>query len=429
MPPFFERLKYKVFSSISSFLKTDEHQELLKKVNTHLLIWNKQLINLETAATADLPDYQAENIALAAVRIIAREKQTSHVALYLPNPEFVATEYELPEVAEQNVPAALQYQIDELLPAYPSELLLAVRHNNAQEKNLALWLDLSRTNDLYNAFHARELELIAIIPRIFLALLTADKGKEQKLRVRDDINLQHAGLEQGSLKQWGAITSAELEDKEYFQQWQQTFGELGSVPCFESIEAWQNVDLEQLAQIRYAFFPESARVNLKKRSRLKKGRLAAIAAGIFFLLLAKPFVDNILRYNKWETRYLQYMEDTQEVRTMRTAVTQFEDKWSLFLDYPKADVVSVIKKLNAIIPKNSWVTVFEMKNGIVEIEGYSPNATGLLEVISKQAEFSQAAFNQRTRTQRGKNSEHFGISFHLDSINMDAYQEKYFPGN
>jgi len=54
---------------------------------------------------------------------------------------------------------------------------------------------------------------------------------------------------------------------------------------------------------------------------------------------------------------------------MRAAVTQFEDNWSLYIDYPKMDVVAVIKKLNTIIPKNSWVTVLEMKKGVVEIEG------------------------------------------------------------
>jgi len=427
MPPFFERLKYKIFSSISSFLKTDEYQELLKKVNNHLLVWNRQMVNLETGQTTVLENDPAETLALAALGIINKDKQAPNIALYSPNTEFVATEYELPEVAEQNVPAALQYQVDDLLPAYPRELLLSVRHNNTLEKNLALWLDLPRSNDLYNAFHSQGIELTAIIPRIFLALFTVEKGKEQQIRERDDTNLLHVGLEQGSLKQWGAITTAEMEDKDYFLQWQQVFGEAGAVPCFKTLEAWKTFDLEQFSQIRYAFFPESARVNLKKRSRLKKGRLVAIAAVIISLLIAKPFVDNVLRYNKWEKRYLGYVEDTKEVRKMRAAVTQFEDNWSLYIDYPKMDVIAVIKTLNNIIPKNSWVTVFEMKNGVVEIEGYSPNATGILEVISKQPEFSQAAFNQRTRTQRGKNSEHFGITFHLNSINMGAYQEKYFP--
>lgn len=427
MPPFFERVKYKVFSSVSSFLKTDEQQELLKKVNTHLLIWNRQMINLETGQTNDLQDCQAETLARAASAIITKDKQTPNIALYLPNTEFVATEYELPEVAEQNVPAALQFQLDELLPAYPRELLLAVRQNNALEKNVAIWLDLPRSNDLSNAFHAQGIELTAIIPRIFLALLTAEKGREQQIREQDEAGLLHVGLEQGSLKQWGTITTAEMDDKDYFLQWQKTFVEADGIPCFENLEAWKTIDLELLSQVRYAFFPESARVNLKKRSRLKTGRLVAIAAVILSLLLAKPFVDNVLRYNKWERRYLEYVEDTKEVRKMRAEVTQFEDNWSLYIDYPRVNVVSVIKKLNSIIPKNSWVSAFEMKNGIVEIEGYSPNATGILEVISKQAEFSQAAFNQRTRTQRGKNSEHFGITFHLNSIDMGAYQEKYFP--
>ena len=114
---------------------------------------------------------------------------------------------------------------------------------------------------------------------------------------------------------------------------------------------------------------------------------------------------------------------------MRSTVTRFEENWGLFIDYPRPDVMAVVKKLNSIIPQDSWIKGFEIKSGVVEIDGYSPNPTGILEVISRQREFEQASFNQRTRTERGKNNEHFGITFHLNSINMEAYQDKYFPVN
>ncbi len=433
---FFNRLKYKVVFSVSSFIKTDEHQELLKKVDTQLLIWDHQLINLDTGKSCVLEDMKARNIATAAKEITAKGakiKQTLHAALYLPDIEFVATIYELPEVAAQNISSALSYQIDELMPAYPGKLMLAVNHNESRAKNIALWLDQFRTEELFAAFKEHNIELTSIIPRIALAFLKKEvlsaKNKTHQFREYDENGLLHVALENKSLLQWYSINNNDQNDKNYFRQWEKETEPLDDIMLIGDSAFWQQIDRSQLEQLRYTFFPEAARNNLKQRSRLKKGRLAIIVGVIAAVLLATPFILNSIRYAMWDSQYQAHKEKTTEVRTMRSTVTRFEENWGLFIDYPRPDVMAVVKKLNSIIPQDSWIKGFEIKSGVVEIDGYSPNPTGILEVISRQREFEQASFNQRTRTERGKNNEHFGITFHLNSINMEAYQDKYFPVN
>ena len=433
---FFNRLKYKVVFSISSFIKTDEHQELLKKVDTHLLIWDHELVNLDTGQTHILSDMNADTIASAAGELSskgAKNKQILHAALYLPDIEFVATEYELPEVAAQNISSALRYQIDELMPAYPGKLMLAVNHNESREKNIALWLDQLRSEKLFVAFKNQNIELTTIIPRVALAFLLKNtntaKNQIRQFKELDENGILYVAVENQSLVQWHSINRNEMKDEAYFSQWEHKAKPLDNMTLVEASAFWQQTNRNHLDQLRYTFFPESARKNLQQRSRLKKGRLAIIAGAVAALLVATPFIINSIRNAQWEQKYQDYKESMTEVSKMRRTVTQFEDNWALFVEYPRADVMAVIKKLNTIIPKNSWIKGFELKSGVVEIDGYSPNPTEILELISRQAEFEQVAFNQRTRTERGKSNEHFGITFHLNSINMEAYQEKHFPVN
>ena len=75
--PLFNRLKYKIVYSVSSFFKTDEHQELLKKVNTRLLVWEQQLFNLDSGDSTAMDDMSAEALAAAAHRLLKKNKQIS----------------------------------------------------------------------------------------------------------------------------------------------------------------------------------------------------------------------------------------------------------------------------------------------------------------------------------------------------------------
>ncbi len=430
---FFNRLKYKIAYFFTSFFKTDEHQELLKKVDTHLLVWNHELLNLETGERTVLMDLNAQTLAVSAKEIVAKSKQLLHVVLYLPNIDFVATEYKLPGVALQNIRSALSFQTNELMPAYPGDLMLAVNHDDSYDKNIALWLDHSKTEALSLAFKELGLELISIIPRIMLASLMKNSGikKQSTLQFRehDENNLLQITLHNKQLSQWDGINHHDIQDKDYYNAWEDQTELLIDTPLIEVSHYWKKPDKNYFENFQYAFFPDSALRNLKKHSNLKKGRLVAIAGIITCMLLATPFIKNSIRYKKYDKRYQDYKEKTVDVRNMRAAVTQFEDNWDLLLNYPKIDAIAVIQKLNTIIPKNSWIKGFEIKAELVEIDGYSPNPTSILEILSKQVEFKQVAFNQRTRSERGKKNEHFGITFQLSGIDMEAYQEKHFPAN
>jgi len=432
---FFSRLKYKTFFSVSSFFRTDEQQELLKKVTLYLLVWENSLVNISNGEKVTLESTRSEHLALAAEQLIKsdkKKKQAAHIALLLPPSEFVATEHQLPNIAPQNITAALKYQVETLLPGYPRSLLLSCYHNESIQSNIALWFDQPRANQLYDAFKAHQLELVSIIPRTMLVTLT-DKStnKLHKSIVQQITEVDRNGqlniiVDNQSLIQWSYISQDERQETDYYEQWLASLKKTDndSEVTIEQGSFYESLDCSHTDKLHYTFFPDTARNNLKQRSRLKKGRLVIIGCIILALLAAAPFVRNSVRYNKYEKKYLDYKEKTFEVRKMRASVNQFEDNWALYLEYPTVNAGALINKLNKITPKNSWLSVFELKDNKIEIEGNSPNAAGLLDVISKQKEYEQVAFNQRTRSERG-NAEHFGISFRIKNNTIDAYREKF----
>ncbi len=455
---FFNRTKSRVSFSATNFFKTDEQQELLSQVNAHLLVWEQQLINLVTGESIDFTCFESaetaendqensdnsdkekskkeesvkqtrsefEQIALAAQQLLSAIKNP-YVALYLSPLEFVATQYQLPNIAIHNVQAALKYQVSSLLPAYPRPLLLACHHNTAQETNVALWFDQPRSEDFFNAFKEQKLNLVTLIPRLLLALPkeSTDKNKIQ-LEEMDTQGKHSIIIEHQSIVQWSHIDQDELLDSDYFSQWKNELLVDDSMLniCVENSDFYKQFNTIKAEQFHYAFFPDATRHNLKKSSRFKKSRLIVIASIIVLLAVAAPFVRNMVRYNRYEEKYLLKQEQTKDVQQQRAAVTQFEDNWALFLEYPKLDATAVLAKLNKIIPKNSWISVFELKGNEVEIEGNGPNSAGILATISKQKEFEDVAFSQRTRSQRGQ-SEHFGISFRLKNNNIEEYRKKF----
>ena len=74
-PSLFNRLKYKIVYSVSSFFKTDEHQELLKKVNTRLLVWDQKLFNLNSGDSTAIDDMSADALASAAGELLKKDKK------------------------------------------------------------------------------------------------------------------------------------------------------------------------------------------------------------------------------------------------------------------------------------------------------------------------------------------------------------------
>ncbi|MFK5894187.1 MAG: PilN domain-containing protein [Pseudomonadota bacterium] len=421
---------------IQSFFQTEIREEILQGIDSRLLYLNSDLINLETTDSVENVSLEPVALALAAKKLLlsdSKTKKQNSIALFLPLTEFIYTQYDMPAVDASNIRAALNYQREELLPATTDDLQLTVIHRKQQD-NFALWFSQQKAQELFLAFAQEGLTLSAILPRL---TLLSNKGQSTKseqnyLREKSDNYLAQFVFYDFALVQLGHITDTDIKIEAFKQEWETNFSPLDSnIYCLQNKQDWfeflaDKRNIDNYRHTQYAYFPADIKKRFKSRGRLRNSRVIGLIAFILLFSLAVPFIINEVRYWQEETKYQHYWAEAKDIRMMREKVLNSEDEWALYLNYPKVNALDIIYRLNKIIPDNSWISSFQIKNGYVEIDGYSPNPTAILEVISAQNDFNEVAFNQNIRAERGKNKERFGITFHIRDLNIEQYEKEYF---
>ena len=433
------------FPYIRSFFQTEIREEILKNIDVRLLYLNDELINLESKQSIQNVVLEAKAIALASKQLLPeqkkKKKQTTKLVLFLPLTEFIYTQYALPTVDSHNIKSALTYQRDDLLPASSDDLQLTVSHLKHRD-NFALWYSSLEIQKFYLAFQQQGLTLSAILPRLTLLSNKGQLSKSQSIhsslhyfRDNADHYLAQFSFYNYSLIQLGHITEQDSYIDIFKQEWDAQFPALDeSIEILSNKSDWfelindkrvsNNYKLSQ-----YAYFPEQVKNRFKSRGRLKKSRVIGLLVFILMFILAVPFVINEVRYWKYQGKYQVYVDKSKNVREMREKTLNHEEQWALYHNYPRINVLDIISRLNTIIPVNSWISSFQIKNGYVEIDGFSPNPAEILEVISAQNDFNEVAFNKNIRAQRGQDKERFGITFHIKGLNVEEYEKEYFNKN
>jgi len=426
MAQILNRLKHSFSSArIVSFFQTDINDELLKRATTRLLVLNGEMVNIETEQSTELMDLSAKAIAQAAKKLLDNQKQIS-VALFLPATEFAWSSYNLSGVTSANVEAALGYQTTELFPAHHSELLLAVSHRDGEE-NKALWFSQRRAEELFLECNQLNIALTAILPTILFSVKNA-KGPRSYREDTLDYQLL-CSFVGNSLTEWQMVLKKDLQSDAFYQEWDNLVKRINpeEITLVSKQEKWSEQPLSSLRNTNYAFFPAMAKQRLQKQSRLKTGRFSSFIIIILLLLLSVPFVQNEMRYMREEKKYMEYKEHTKNIRKMKGYVLNQQEVWAPFQNFPNTNLVATLELLNKIIPKNSWLSSFNYKEGKIEIEGFSPNPGQLLQLISAQEQFESVEFNKKITTQQGKQNERFGITMRLKNLNPDEFKQDYFP--
>lgn len=426
MAHFFNRLKQSFSPArLISFFQADINDELLKRATVRLLLQDDKLINVETEKSVELIDHSAKEIAQKTHQLLDNQKQTS-VALFLPATEFASTTYQLSGVTSSNIDAALGYQASDLFPAQDSELLLAVSHRD-EEENIALWFHQQRAEDIFLELNQFNILLTALLPRVFLLI----KNSKNTHSYREDSKNYHllCTVTANSLVEWQMILNKDLEQSFFADEWEKSLKRIDpeQLTLVDNQDNWFAQPISGMRNSQYAFFPSLAKQRLQKQSRLKTGRFSSVIVVLLLVLLSVPFVKNEMRYMREEKKYAEYQERTKDIRMMKGYVLNQQEVWAPFLEFPNTDLVKTLELLNKIIPKNSWLSSFNYKEGKIEIEGFSPNPGQLLQIMSAQGQFENVAFSQTIRSQKGKKNERFGITMRLKNLNPEQFKEDYFP--
>ena len=367
-----------------------------------------------------LGERNVEALARAARRLAPEGR--SRVALALPGHEFFALGLDLPGLSAEQLHDAIQLQLPELLPGVERPMALCVVPPVAGGgRVLALWLDEERTESLFHAFEARGLFLAALLPR--LALVAPAEGWRCEMEEGFVTCVEWSA---GRMVRWLTSAAEDLEQEVLAEQWKAALGDV-EPEVLEGEGAWSST-APSLELPSLAFVPRTARLRAEasRRRRSRRLQMTATAAVAGVALLGWGLLAGRMAY--FEGKLERLKMDAREAVALRAEVVEIETRLAPIRDFPVQEVAGVLELLNQRIPRDSWIERMQLKEGVVELEGYSPDPAGLVAALAEDERFVDVAFSRATRGASGRNQgDRFGIRFHLAGVDVAAYLQEHFP--
>lgn len=408
---------------VQALLPSGKHNEILEAVDTSLVLYDNTLVNTANGKTEDITTAEEEHFFDAMARAARRlhsGTDAGHVLLLLPTADFVATSFNMNVGSEKLVRSALELQSHSLIPAYDENLLLAV--NATTQDGVALWFNESDTNRLFRAFEKEGLFLSAIMPRS-LSLVEVDNDEDKTLLINDEEGqtVSFIQIKGASLLRLLTVNRTDLEQEVFAKQWDIETSQLKgeSVKNMTSLEDWQSLHRVVDAVPDYCFLPAGAIAEEKRISFARRTKVAIGVAACLVLLLFAPFVSNWLTLRELQREYDISLEQTEEPRSLQTAIFDMEEEWGALSEYPNQNITGVLVSLNDVI--QSSLSSFSINKGVIDITGSTDDPAYLVELLAEREAFYNVG--QSTNT-RGGGSQ-FGIRLNLSSVDFDAYEEKF----
>ncbi len=367
-------------------------------------------------------------IADAARRLLPVTTKRTKIALALPNSEFVATTLKLPAVAAQNLKNVVNLQLPTLLPGVTEPLLLAVQPPNDGEQTCALWMPAKRAEELFQAFNKVGLFLNRVLPRSVVVLPHAPTPYQ--VYDEDDSTITCLEWSGNVIQRWLHLPKVERDEPEFQAQLEEALSSLQTGVEQEwktSVSDWEELPMPSPAAYDYAFIPPGTAARLAQTAQRKK----RFRLGFFAFLLIAGIIGGIYYAIDYERGLKQRLADfkrrTGDISQLRAEVGEIEQLIGPIKNLPRQDVVTILDALDKLIPKNSWIVSFHLEEGFIKVEGYSPDPTKLIEILTNEPQFIEVGQTRDITKERNRKELRFGIGFKLKEFDLDSYRLEYFP--
>jgi hypothetical protein len=436
---------------------------MANKVNVALLLFDDQMVDLHSGRSTRVSRsdsdpqisagtqgvFSAAELADAAASLLMDSAQTEKVCvLLLPPSEFYISETTLPPAGLDLQRSALLLQAMTVLPEF--EKTLNVGFIPAHQPmtpvvstGLAAWLPTERTESLFKAFLSKRMFLASVVPR--LALFTeqlnsslVDNGTSvQPVSAIEDQDQQLTTVFQHN--RHGLMTCIQNSANDHVQPelYQKFLQERGADHPAQNIlmlraaadylryNPFKTGQLsgqsDKLASLAAAgVFPEaalSARHQLEQ-GRLRKELLKVAAAAV--LVVSLPFVWQSFQLLRLDAELGRVQEQSLAARADQAVVRDFENTWGVFNEFPEQDVGLVLQTLQPVI-NPGLLSAFALDEGLLSIEGESPDPQNILEQLEQNPMFTEVDFARATNNNR------YFIDLRLSTVNFSAYREWHFP--
>ena len=398
-----------------------------------LIVYNSVLLHIESQDIVAQPDESLlkltpSELAAAARRLLPVTTKRPKIALALPSNEFVATGLQLPAVAAQNLKNVVSLQLPTLLPGITEPLLLAVQAPISGEQTTALWMPVKRASELFQAFDEVDLFLNCILPRSLISL--PPTSTPYRLYDEDEGSITCLEWSDGVIKHWLNTTKLDCDNEEFQAQLNETSDTLNNdIEQIRktNIDHWEKQPMPSKNAYGYALIPPAASAHMAQIAKKKKRRYLVGAA----LLVIAGLIGGTYFALDYEKGLKQHLIDlknrTDNVSRLRSEVGEIEELIKPVKDFPRQEIVKMLEALNALIPKDSWITSFDVESGVVRLDGLSPDPTQIIEELTKEPNFVEVSQSKDIVKNRGRSELKFGIEFKLKGVDLEAYLMEFFP--
>ncbi|MBL4572846.1 MAG: hypothetical protein JKY86_07215 [Gammaproteobacteria bacterium] len=407
-------------------------RDLVKKIETSFLLFDNEIVHLQSRSVAVLKGTDAQSIAAACAELLtgfsAEQRKECVAALLLPAKFFVATTTTMPGVTKENLASALKIQADSILPSLEEPLSLAINPLSATQgdEHLALWMLETTLSGLFDAFAEKGIFLAAVKPRFMngsgenasdisdgsdteITILDVDGEAETQVVIRG-----------GILKSLLHVRKQDLQQEVFQQQWQETLSQdsENTIELNAATDYFSRLDIQ--ANQDYCFFPHGA-LNATRRTAQGKQYIAAAAAIVAVLFIAAvPFILQSLEFRSLASTLETQREMASDARQDQAAVVSFENEWGLISDFPEQQLREAMFALQNILRPDT-LTSMEVSEGLIKIQGSSNEPQAILQRLEQDPMFTEVVFSRATNNQR------YYIDLRISTVNFEGYMVRYFP--
>ncbi|PCH62273.1 MAG: hypothetical protein COC19_03065 [SAR86 cluster bacterium] len=414
----FERLP----TPVQTLFKGNPQQELLSQVICTLVVWNEQIIHLETGNSSVIQTesdvWDAKSLASACKKLIATTANIT-IKLLLPADHFVATSVNMPGVNKDNLISALKLQAETLLPSNEKPLAIAVNPASSQDsESVALWISEQELDLYFDAFKKEGMFIAAIMPRL---MTIHSSESDYSLIDSDQQNCTLARFRHNVLVSWQNVNKLDFQQAEFEQQWQDLVTRQASITELNKLADYRKQAISNVAA-EYCFFPQAA---LKANKKVEKGRKVLLAFACLIVILALAAVP--FGKQSWQFRQLaKVLENNRsyslDARQDQQVVVGFENEWGLINDFPDQQLREAMFTLAAVLSPEP-LSSFEINEGLIQIQGSSTNPQAILQRLEQSPMFTEVVFARATNNSR------YYIDLRLSTVNFEGYKVRYFPDN
>lgn len=426
------RLKQQVLAylppTVKAFIDGSSRRDLLRKVNTTLLVFDDQVAHVESGRICESESHNGqinyEHLAQSCQSLLAQvhdhASKDRSILLLLPPSLFVATHIHLPGINSDNIVSALELQTETLLPANDNAVALAINPKVAElsDEPTAIWCRRSTLESAFTAFAEVGLFVAAVKPRVLNLTLSSGAYLDSDKSTITRVDCQH-----NAVTRWLQTNRADLEHDAFAQQWREATGNDDSA----DIEELSDIDtylalVSNESNQDYSFFPQGA---LSARQQVEKGRNLLVAAAVLvtaLFLSSIPFLIQSIQFRSLAATLETQRELSYDARQDQAVVVNFENEFGPISDFPAQQVRQAMFTLQSALAPNQ-LSSLEITKGQISIQGTSAEPQTILQRLEQDPMFTEVAFSRAT------NNDRYYIGLRLSTVNFDSYMVRYFPDN